>query len=144
MKPDFSKKVPIHNKASLPKNARGFSLIEVLIALLIFSIGLLAVVAMQSTALKNKTFSDGISQAMREANQNEAERLLSLDYDDAALTASTTHGPTLSADGNYSTTYTVADNDPDVGLKRVVVTTTWNDFKGAHSVSLEFTKDNTL
>ena len=122
---------------------RGFSLIEVMIALAIFSFGLLAVVAMQSTAVKNKTFSNGTSQAMREANQGVVEKLLTLDIGNALLDAGT-HGPDTSADGVYSTSYTVTDDTPAAGLKNVVVNTTWTDFNGTHTVSLQFTKDQTI
>jgi type IV pilus assembly protein PilV len=122
---------------------RGFSLIEVVIALAIFSFGLLAVVAMQSAAVKNKTFSNGISQAMREANQSVVEELLSLDIGNPNLDAGN-HGPDTSADGVYATSYTVTDDQPEDGLKQVVVSTTWTDFNGNHTVSLQFTKDHTI
>lgn len=121
----------------------GFSLIEVVIALAIFSFGLLAVVAMQSTSVKNKTFSNGMSQAMREINQSTAEQLLALSINATALTAGD-HGPTTSADGLYETRYTVTDDTPTEDLKQVVITTTWSDFKGTHSVGLTFIKDSTL
>lgn len=126
-----------------PEGERGFSLIEVVIALAIFSFGLLAVVAMQSAAVKNKTYSNGTSQAMREVNQSVAERLLTLDIGNGLLNAGT-HGMGTSSDGVYSTTYTVTDDAPAAGLKDVVVNTTWTDFKGSHTVSLQFTKDQTI
>lgn len=126
-----------------PGGERGFSLIEVVIALGIFSFGLLAVVAMQSTAVKNKTFSNSTSQAMREVNQSVAERLLALDIDNALLNPGN-YGPDTSADGVYSTSYTVGPDPNFAGLKRVTVSTTWTDFKGTHSASLTFTKDSTI
>lgn len=126
-----------------PEGEGGFSLIEVVIALAIFSFGLLAVVALQSTAVKNKTFSNGTSQAMREVNQSMAEELFTLDIGNPHLNAGT-HGPDISSDGVYATSYTVTNDTPSAGLKQVVVSTTWTDFKGTHTVSLQFTKDHTI
>lgn len=130
-------------KRFFPGGERGFSLIEVVIALAIFSFGLLAVVAMQSTSVKNKTFSNSTSQAMREVNQSKAEELFTLDIDNVLLNQGN-YGPETSADGIYSTSYTVTDDIPQPGLKEVVITTTWTDFKGTHSASLRFTKDSTI
>lgn len=121
----------------------GFSLIEVMIALAIFAIGMLGVVSLQSTAVQNNSFSNGVSQAMREINQSEAERLISLSMSDADLNPGD-HGPATSADGIYTTSYTVTDDSPSAGCKEVVVTTNWTDFKGNHSVALTFVKDSTL
>jgi len=120
---------------------KGFSLIEVMIAICILSVGLLAIITMQTTSAKSNAFSARLSQAVRDCNQAQMESLLALNYNDAALNANT-YGPFLN--GTYSTTYTVTDNVPFTGAKTVVVTTTWSDVSGTHSASTAFVKDQIL
>jgi prepilin-type N-terminal cleavage/methylation domain-containing protein len=64
-------------------NNRGFSLIEVLIGLAIFSIGILAVASMQITATSGNAKARFATEASTLA-RDQLERLLSLQYDPAA------------------------------------------------------------
>lgn len=52
----------------MPAGQRGMSLIEILIAVLIFGVGMLGIAAMQATALRNGQTSMQQSQAVIEAN----------------------------------------------------------------------------
>jgi prepilin-type N-terminal cleavage/methylation domain-containing protein len=132
------------SKNTRPINNRGYSLIEVIIAIAVLSIGILGVSAMQSRALRSKTFSASISEATRELNQSTAEWLLSLPFDDTNLDADNTYGPSVSTDGKYSTSYSVTSSAVSTDLKQVAVTTSWNDMTGSHSSTLTFIKDQTL
>ena len=51
------------------RNERGVSLIEILIAIAIFSIGILAVVKMQTAAMRANTFSANLTRAVIDMNQ---------------------------------------------------------------------------
>jgi len=141
-------------------NEKGFNLIELLVALTIFAIGILAVAAMQTAALRGGAQSSGLTMAVRDIMQDKVEALLSLDYDDTNLTSSeagTSH-PTsgtpesVTANGvTYSTTWTVTDypltaDDPDDEdyAKQVTVTTTWTDLSGSHTVNATVIKDSVL
>jgi prepilin-type N-terminal cleavage/methylation domain-containing protein len=65
---------------------QGFSLIEVLIALAIFSIGILAIASMQITATTGNAKARFTTEASTHAEE-QLERLLSLQYDPAAPTS---------------------------------------------------------
>ena len=65
-------------------NQKGFTLIEVMIAMLILSLGILGVLKMQVTAVKGNSFSIGLTEAATFA-QNKVEELAALVYDDVDL-----------------------------------------------------------
>jgi prepilin-type N-terminal cleavage/methylation domain-containing protein len=66
--------------------AHGFSLIEVMIALAIFSIGLLAIFSMHISSIKGNASARGITENVTVAAAK-IEQLMSLDYYDIALDA---------------------------------------------------------
>ena len=66
-------------------NQKGFSLIEILIAMAIFAFGILAVAAMQIKAIQGNSFAGGMTEATNVA-QNKMEELIALPYNDAHLT----------------------------------------------------------
>lgn len=65
-------------------NQKGFTLIEVMIAMLVLSIGILGVAIMQVTAIKGNSFSIGLTEAATFA-ENKMEELAVLAYDDVDL-----------------------------------------------------------
>ena len=68
------------------KEQNGFTLLEVIIALFIFSVGLLAVASMQMTAIKGNYFSGTLTEASNWA-ADQMETLMSLPYADVDLAA---------------------------------------------------------
>ena len=109
------------------KKENGFTLLEVLIALTIFAVGLLAVAALQTSAIKMNSTSNKLTNLSTLA-MDQIERLSALPYADAALNAGT-HGPTaFPTNANYSITYIVNDTlvliDSDwVSIKKTVTVT---------------------
>lgn len=110
-------------------NVRGFTLVEVMIALLIFSVGVLAVASMQGVGMA------GISNAQRGIYNSVAaaghlEQVLSLPFDDPLLAdadggflpETPDHGPFLLADGRSTIEWEVAEDFPVAGAKRIRVT----------------------
>jgi type IV pilus assembly protein PilV len=110
---------------------QAFTLVEVLIAISIFSIGILAVASMQISAIQANTRATRTTVHITLA-QNKLEELLSLPYDNPWLeaagnlpgtdTAYNTHQETT-FDG-YTITWDVIDNDPVVNSKHITVTVT--------------------
>ena len=116
------------------RGSRGFTLIEVLIAMAIFSLGILAVGAMQINSANSNT---GARIHTEEYTWvvDRIERLTALDYDDAILAA----GNRSVVQGPYTISWTVVDDSPVVGAKRVAVTATGSHHR-ARPVTIDFIK----
>lgn len=107
---------------------RGFSLIEVMIAILVLSFGLLGVAAMQVTSIKVNRIANKITNAST-VLQDRVETLMSLPFNHADLTDVTDvglceqHVDPDPPDG-YSVVWCV-DNDPSGDQKTIDLRTTW-------------------
>jgi type IV pilus assembly protein PilV len=114
---------------------QGFTLIEVLIAITIFAVGLLAVAAMQTSAITVNSTAGQITTRMTWA-QDKLEELMALPYSDPWLedlgdppsgtdTAGNAHQETTSEGSyDYTISWTVTDNTPISGTKLITVTVT--------------------
>jgi prepilin-type N-terminal cleavage/methylation domain-containing protein len=100
------------------RDNRGFTIIEVLIAMAIFSIGILAVGTMQITSINSnaraRMHTEGYTWVV-----DRIEWLTTLPYDDDFLTAGD-HGPV--AEGTYAISWNVQDDTPLAGAKTIRVT----------------------
>lgn len=105
-------------------NNDGFTLLEVMIALVILSVGLLGLAALQLVAVKSNAFSSEMTYATMLA-QEHAERLKSLPFTDANLTAGTHSAMGSSKGVQYTVTWIVWDNVPAENMKSVSVTVRW-------------------
>ena len=97
---------------------KGFSLIEILIAITIFAIGILAVAKMQITAIKGNSFARNMTDASNIA-QDKMEELIALDYNNALLDDTNgdgTNKDTSPCDG-------VDDSGNDFGLNNDTINT---------------------
>jgi len=65
----------------LMKNCRGFSLLEVLMGVTVFMIGMLGITALNISSLKSSTFSGNLSEATFIA-ADKLEEILAMEYDD--------------------------------------------------------------
>jgi type IV pilus modification protein PilV len=105
------------------KKENGFTMIEVLIALTIFAVGLLAVAALQTSAINMNSTSNKLTNLSTVA-MDQIEKLSALPYTDPDLSQGT-HGPTaFPTNANYSITYIV--NDTIVMINFVPVSTKKN------------------
>lgn len=134
---------------------KGFTLIESLIALFIFTIGILALNQLQVMAINSNSDASGLTGASNWA-AGQIENILSLDYDDASLadgdgdgsgqdttpadgidddddgfglndiTAATADGSQASADGNYMIYWNVAVDEPFRNTKTIRITVVRN------------------
>lgn len=117
---------------------KGFTLIEVLITLAIFSIGILAVAAMQMSSTKGNASSRRITEATALA-ETQIERLIQLPYDHADLNpANNPHG---GSQGAYTVNWSAAevdlDADGDNDSKTIDVTVSWS-YVGEREVSIQY------
>ena len=103
---------------------KGFTLVEVLIAVSIFSVGLLAVAMMLDTAIQYNSSARFITEATEIAHA-QMENLMSSPYDDANLEeASSPYGPNPIA--NYNVSWSVRENVPMSAMKTISLSVTWS------------------
>ena len=103
-----------------PSPIAGFSLIEVMIAMVIFAIGVLSLGVCVPAATKRIGKAGNQTHASTLAAQR-AETLLMTPYSDGALTAGTHADAKNPVDGYYYVQWTVTDDQPINACKRIVV-----------------------
>ena len=133
---------------------KGYTLVEILIAIAILAFGLMAVATMQVTAIKTNASASGISQGMT-LGQAKVEELMNLSYDHPDLsdtdgdgTAGLNH--TLEADdsdndppethGRYTIYWNVAVNEPVTDSKTIRIIVTWTEKGRNKRIALDFIK----
>jgi len=124
---------------------RGFTLIEIMIAIAVFSIGVLAVASMQTRAVQGNTHANRVTTAATWA-QDKVEHCISLPY---FFPSAPTHHPDLNdrngdgdsglddatagtadyseAKGLYTIYWNVAPNCPVDNTKTIRIIVTWSD-----------------
>lgn len=133
----------------------GFTLIEVIIALAILTIGILSVNAMQIVSIRGNHTANRLTTAATWATTR-AEILFNLDYDDPLLlddgpggaglaglddaTAATADGSDISPDGEYMIYWNVAEDEPMDNLKTIRVIITRNDLGTPKTLTLNHMK----
>lgn len=120
------------------KNEKGFSLVELLIAVFLLTVGLLTVAAMQTTAINYNSWANRLTTATALA-QEVMEDLLARDSTDAVfqtdsggeilydfdkITAGTQNSITITGAGDFTATYAIDADSPAVGVATITVTVT--------------------
>ncbi|MBF0589479.1 MAG: prepilin-type N-terminal cleavage/methylation domain-containing protein [Magnetococcales bacterium] len=131
---------------SLNRKESGFTLLEILIAMLIFSIGLLAMARLQMEMTRGNAASKRITTATLLAEDKIEElkasgfgTLINNTYTDPNNPVT----PLGSSGGLYTRTWTIADYEGVTTMKQITVTITWSDEMGAHTLPLTTVVSNT-
>jgi len=99
----------------------GFTLIEIMFAMVIFAIGVMALMACIPMASKRVMKSGAQTRAASIASQA-AENLLTVPYGNATLSSGTHNDPANPHDGLYYTRWVVEDDQPLTSCKRITIT----------------------
>ncbi|MBU0462920.1 MAG: prepilin-type N-terminal cleavage/methylation domain-containing protein [Proteobacteria bacterium] len=132
-------------------NQKGFTLIEIMIAITVLAIGILGVAKMQLSAVKGNSYASGLTEATAFA-QNKMEELVALAYDDADLNDDDADGisgidDTASPDGSqqgsgatniqYDIFWNIAVDEPAVNAKHIRVYVQWQQNGATRNVVLD-------
>nr|WP_319392831.1 prepilin-type N-terminal cleavage/methylation domain-containing protein [uncultured Desulfobacter sp.] len=134
-------------------NDGGFTLIEVLIALMVFSFGILSIGMMQLGAIGGNNFANQLTEATV-FGSDQIEQMLSWDYDDDRLDSTNNNAYTLpdgttnyTADGHQADSdnvchayWQITDNTPVTDSKTIDITVFWNRKGDLKSFSLSVVK----
>ena len=108
----------------------GFTLIEIMIALVVMSIGLTALAAVQISAIRGNAFSKRMTTAVSIADEK-IEQLKSSPY---ANILSESSIQITQSNMNFTRQVTVKDNDLLPNTKTIIVTVNWSEGSKSHSV----------
>jgi type IV pilus assembly protein PilV len=128
----------IRNSKRQCKNAEGFGIIEVLIAIFLLAIGIFGLVSLQSRGIRGNDLGNRTSQAIGLA-QDKVEQLINDNASGQTLTAGTDNDvdETGSAGGIFTRNWQIQNNTPVNNADTVTVTVTWNDVAGQHTVTMD-------
>ena len=119
---------PVKRKAPRRADA-GFSLIEIMVAMTFLAIGLLGIAQLIPFGMAGVTEARVRTNAVQ-AGQAIIDSLRAADYD--SLDA----GDFSMSNGRLTTTWTISDNNPAPGMRRVDLTTTWGPDENPRTVTL--------
>ena len=110
---------------SLPRlDAGGFTLVEVLVAITVFAVGVLSLASLMPLGTRNISKSADQSRGSELASAC-AERLLTTPYADSTLAEGTHEDPGNPYEGVYFLRWGVENDRPMAECKRVTVATRW-------------------
>ena len=113
----------------------GFTLLEILIAISILTVGLLGVASMQVSAIRANAFASAQTEAAT-AGMDCIEKLMRLPYDDANLLVTGNPHTDSAPPAGYTINWNVTDNAPLNNTKTITVTVSWVDHGRAKNVQM--------
>lgn len=122
----------------------GFTLIELVVAILIFSVGILGIAKLQNVAVQGNSFSMQMTDAVNIA-YNQLEYLSALDYSSSPDLQLNNH-PNDSTSSFRGVTYTLSWSisttglGPSVDVRDLVVTVDWTEKTTDHSIAVRSRK----
>ncbi len=117
------------------KNEKGASVVEIMVAVLIFSIGLVAAMRMLPQSSAHTTHSRNRTMAVNFA-QEKIEELMAEGYEAADLAAGDHDDPNNPISNHFNRTWTITDDTPIADMKLVSVSVSFPTSGADSSVTL--------
>ena len=122
----------------MKNSENGFTLIELVVALLIFSIGVMGFMKLQGETIRGNAFSQHLSTAVSLA-QDKAENLVNAGLASGDLSLGNHAGATVVKNGvSYSLTWVVSALGTATNSRQVALTVTWQEKLLSHSAAISF------
>ena len=121
---------------NLLTNKKGFTILEVLIAISLLAIGMMALATLQSSGIRGNDLGNRTTQALALA-QDKLEELINADALGQAIAAGTDNNidETGNAGGIFSRSWLVQPDVPAPDEDTIAITVTWDDVIGQHNVT---------
>ena len=119
----------------MKRSEKGFGMIEIIIAMLIFGIGIAAAIRTLPVSNRAASRSRNLTMATNLA-QEKIEELMSVPYDDGDLTAGNHVDPDNPLDRIFTRTWSVVEDVPVAEMKRIDVTVSYQTDNPDNSVTL--------
>ena len=126
------------DESNCKSSEKGFTLIEIMIALAIFSVGILGVASMQILSVNYNIHARRTSEATT-CGVERMETLMTFPYDDANLDPAT--NPHTDARGIYNITWNITDNTDN---KTINMTVSWTVKGATRNVQLNYVKPKNI
>jgi prepilin-type N-terminal cleavage/methylation domain-containing protein len=121
---------PLEHCGTKRARDRGFSLVEMMIAITVLGVGLLSLAGLFPIAMKRVSVGDLESRATFQA-QAKLEELKNLRWNQLVTSVGNDQ-----VDARFNRTWQIWEDQPAVGMKSVQVVVTWSDENGQRSITL--------
>ncbi|MCP4745831.1 MAG: hypothetical protein GY874_06765 [Desulfobacteraceae bacterium] len=115
-------------------NNKGFTLLEAVITMLIFFVGLLGIATLQITSVNSNSLSENV-QANTVLAMEQVEEFMAADYTDQRI--ANNGSDYFTTDNNHTITYTIVNDDAIPGAKLVNVSATFSATKSLTPQTIE-------
>jgi type IV pilus assembly protein PilV len=129
-------------RMNLLKDSRGFSLVEVLIAMVVLAVALMGLATLQARCIRSNDLANRTTQATNLAQVKLEELLFRTatgEHFDAGLTVDDENPVAVPADDQgaiFTRRWRFTDDDPVPAARTIVVMVTWEDAMGDHNAEV--------
>ena len=122
------------------KNNNGFTLIELVVAILVFALGIMGIMKMHSATVQANNYSMQVTEAVN-AGENELEYLRGLEFAHDSMSIGVHNTTNLSRGIPYNLSWTVTNPGTAGSSRNVLLTVQWQEKALNHQINMEVTWD---